>query len=164
MAQKALCEGRITPAGKAPTPRILVGSIQYVLFIILVGSIQYVLFIILVGSIQYVLFIILAGSIQYVLFIILVGSNFWMNPILWSLRLTCSTILQNTERRNTDDQLFYNPIFQGRNEQTLRITKPCETVGVFTYGQLLDEVARKTMAVRIADILLIYSTASFYGI
>ena len=42
-----------------------------------------------------------------------------------------------------DEKLFYNPIFQGRNEQTLRITKPCETAGVFTYGQLLDEVALK---------------------
>ena len=40
-----------------------------------------------------------------------------------------------------DEQLFYNPIFQGGNGQTLRITKPCETAGVFTYGQLLDEVA-----------------------
>ena len=37
-----------------------------------------------------------------------------------------------------DENLFYNPIFQGRNEQTLRVTKPCETAGVFTYGQLLD--------------------------
>ena len=42
-----------------------------------------------------------------------------------------------------DEKLFDNPIFQGRNEQTLRITKPCETAGVFTYGQLLDEVALK---------------------
>ena len=42
-----------------------------------------------------------------------------------------------------DEKLFYNPIFQGRNKQTLRITKPCETAGVFTYGQLLDEVALK---------------------
>ena len=39
--------------------------------------------------------------------------------------------------------MLYNPIFQGRNEQTLRITKPCETAGVFTYGQFLDEVALK---------------------
>ena len=39
-----------------------------------------------------------------------------------------------------DEKLFYNPIFEGRNE---RITKPCETAGVFTYGQLLDEVALK---------------------
>ena len=29
------------------------------------------------------------------------------------------------------------------SRQTLRITKPCETAGVFTYGQLLDEVALK---------------------
>ena len=42
-----------------------------------------------------------------------------------------------------DEKLFYNPIFQGRNEQRLRITKPCETAGVFTYGQLSDEVALK---------------------
>ena len=42
-----------------------------------------------------------------------------------------------------DQKLFYNPIFQGRNEQALRITKPCEPCGVFTYGQLLDEVALK---------------------
>ena len=42
-----------------------------------------------------------------------------------------------------DEKLFYNPIFQGRNELTLRITKPCEIAGVFTYGQLLDEVALK---------------------
>ena len=42
-----------------------------------------------------------------------------------------------------DEKLFYNPIFQGRNGQTLRITKPCETAGVFTYGQLLDAVALK---------------------
>ena len=41
---------------------------------------------------------------------------------------------------------FYNPIFQGRNEQKLRITKPCEIAGVFTYGQLLDEVALKNNA------------------
>ena len=40
-----------------------------------------------------------------------------------------------------EEQLFYNPIFQGRNGQTLRITKLCETAGVFKYGQLLDEVA-----------------------
>ena len=39
-----------------------------------------------------------------------------------------------------DEKLFYNPIVQGRNEQTLRITKPCETAGVFTHGQ---EVALK---------------------
>ena len=40
-----------------------------------------------------------------------------------------------------EEQLFYNPIFQGRNGQTLRITKLCETAGVFKYRQLLDEVA-----------------------
>ena len=40
-----------------------------------------------------------------------------------------------------EEKLFYNPIFQGRSEQTLKITKPCETAGVFTYGLLLDEVA-----------------------
>ena len=33
-----------------------------------------------------------------------------------------------------EEKLFYNPIFQGRSEQTLKITKPCETSGVFTYG------------------------------
>ena len=33
-----------------------------------------------------------------------------------------------------DEQLFYTPIFQRGNGQTLRITKPCETAGVFTYG------------------------------
>ena len=43
-----------------------------------------------------------------------------------------------------EEQLFYNPIFLGRNGQTLRITKPCETAGVFKYGQLLDEVALRT--------------------
>ena len=42
-----------------------------------------------------------------------------------------------------DEQLFYNPIFQRGNGQTLSITKPCDTAGVFTYGQLLDEVALK---------------------
>ena len=42
-----------------------------------------------------------------------------------------------------NEKLFYNPIFQGRNVQALRITKPCETPGVFTYGQLLDEVTLK---------------------
>ena len=39
-----------------------------------------------------------------------------------------------------EEKLFYNPHFQGRNEQTLKITKPCETAGVFTYGLLLDEI------------------------
>ena len=39
-----------------------------------------------------------------------------------------------------EEKLFYNPIFQGRSEQTLKITKPCDTAGVFTYGLLLDEV------------------------
>ena len=39
-----------------------------------------------------------------------------------------------------EEKLFYNPIFQGRSAQTLKITKPCETAGVFTYGLLLDEV------------------------
>ena len=41
-----------------------------------------------------------------------------------------------------EEQLCYNPIFQGRNGQTLRITKPCETAGVFTYGQLLEVALR----------------------
>ena len=39
-----------------------------------------------------------------------------------------------------EEKLFYNPIFQGKDEQTLKITKPCETAGIFTYGKLLDEV------------------------
>ena len=39
-----------------------------------------------------------------------------------------------------EEELFYNPVFQGRNEQTLKIGKPCETAGIFTYGPLLDEV------------------------
>ena len=39
-----------------------------------------------------------------------------------------------------DEKLFYNPIFLGRDGHTLNITKPCELAGVFTYGQLLDEV------------------------
>ena len=39
-----------------------------------------------------------------------------------------------------EEKLFYNPIFQGRSEQTLKITKPCETAGVFTSGLLLEEV------------------------
>ena len=29
-----------------------------------------------------------------------------------------------------DEKLFYNTIFQGKNEQTLRIMKSCETAGV----------------------------------
>ena len=43
-----------------------------------------------------------------------------------------------------EEKLFYNPIFQGRSAQTLKITKPCETAGVFTYGLLLDEVELRT--------------------
>ena len=42
-----------------------------------------------------------------------------------------------------EEKLFYDPIFQGRNEQTLKVTKPCETAGIFTYGKLLDEVELK---------------------
>ena len=37
-----------------------------------------------------------------------------------------------------EEKLFYNPIFQGRGGQTLKITKPCETAGVFTYGLLFS--------------------------
>ena len=43
-----------------------------------------------------------------------------------------------------EEKLFHNPIFQGRSVQTLKITKPCETAGVFTYGLLLDEVELRT--------------------
>ena len=41
------------------------------------------------------------------------------------------------------EKLFYNPVLRGSNELTLTITKPCATAGIFTYGQLLDEVALK---------------------
>ena len=36
----------------------------------------------------------------------------------------------------SEEKLFYNPIFQGRSERTLKITKHCETAGVFAYGQI----------------------------
>ena len=42
-----------------------------------------------------------------------------------------------------DEKIFYNPIFLGRDGHTLNITKPCELAGVFTYGQLLDEVEHR---------------------
>ena len=42
-----------------------------------------------------------------------------------------------------DEKLFYNPIFLGRDGHALNITKPCELSGVFTYGQLLDEVEHR---------------------
>ena len=42
-----------------------------------------------------------------------------------------------------DEKLFYNPIFLGHDGHTLNITKPCELAGVFTYGQLLDEVEHR---------------------
>ena len=32
-----------------------------------------------------------------------------------------------------EEKLFYNPIFQGKNEQTPKINKPCETAGIFTF-------------------------------
>ena len=66
-----------------------------------------------------------------------------------------------------EEKLFYNPISQGRYEQTPKVTNLCETPGVFTCGhpQVLDEVElKKTTTVRIADILLIYSIALVYGI
>ena len=63
-----------------------------------------------------------------------------------------------------EEKLFYNPIFQGKNEQTLKITKPCETAGIFTYCKLLDEVELRNMAALIVDISLIYPIALFYGI
>ena len=43
-----------------------------------------------------------------------------------------------------EEKLFYNPIFQGRNGQTLKIINPCEMAGIFTYGKLLDEVELKS--------------------
>ena len=39
-----------------------------------------------------------------------------------------------------EEKLIYSPVFQGRNEQTLKITKPCETAGIFICGPLLVEV------------------------
>ena len=42
-----------------------------------------------------------------------------------------------------DEKLFYNPIFQGELGHTLNVTKSCARAGVYTYGQLLDEVAER---------------------
>ena len=41
------------------------------------------------------------------------------------------------------EKLFYNPIFQGELGHTLNVTKSCTRAGVYTYGQLLDEVAKR---------------------
>ena len=41
------------------------------------------------------------------------------------------------------EKLFYNPIFQGELGHTLNVTKSCAKAGVYTYGQLLDEVAKR---------------------
>ena len=54
---------------------------------------------------------------------------------------TLDTRKQALEPRK--EKLFYNPIFRGRDGHTLNITKPCELAGVFTYGQLLDEVEHR---------------------
>ena len=51
---------------------------------------------------------------------------------------TCKQVLESR-----DEKLFYNPVFLGRDGHTLKITKPCELAGVFTYGQLLDEVEHR---------------------
>ena len=42
-----------------------------------------------------------------------------------------------------DEKLFYNPTFQGELGHTLNVTKSCARAGVYTYGQLLDEVAER---------------------
>ena len=40
-----------------------------------------------------------------------------------------------------DEKIFHNPVFTRTDNHTLRIHRYCERVGVFTYGQLLDEIA-----------------------
>ena len=39
-----------------------------------------------------------------------------------------------------DEKVFYNPVFTQENDQIIRLNNYCEREGVFTYGQLLDEV------------------------
>ena len=46
-----------------------------------------------------------------------------------------------------EEKLFYNPTFM-RGDKTLSINQTCETAGVYTYGQLLDEVALRTAGQR----------------
>ena len=40
-----------------------------------------------------------------------------------------------------DEKIFHTPVFTRTDNHTLRIHRYCERVGVFTYGQLLDEIA-----------------------
>ena len=42
-----------------------------------------------------------------------------------------------------DEKLFYNLIFQGELGHTLNVTKSCARAGVYVYGQLLDEAAKR---------------------
>ena len=42
-----------------------------------------------------------------------------------------------------DEKLFYNPIFQGELGHTINVMKSCARAGVYTYGRLLDEAAKR---------------------
>ena len=55
-----------------------------------------------------------------------------------SPRWTCANAFLTDLRA---EKLFHNTIFTRVDHHTLRVSHYCERVGVFTYGQLLDEVA-----------------------
>ena len=76
---------------------------------------------------------------NYALKILKIDSPFYEESI--KAITTIDTRKQVLEPR--DEKLFYNPIFLGCDGHTLLITKPCELAGVFTYGQLLDEVKHR---------------------
>ena len=73
---------------------------------------------------------------HYVLKVFKINSPFYKE----SIKAMTTLDLRKQVLDQREEKLFYNPIFQGKNKQTLKITKPCETAGIFTYGKLLDKV------------------------
>ena len=71
--------------------------------------------------------------------ILRIGSPFYKESI--KAITTLETRKQVLDPR--DEKLFYNPIFQGELGHTLNVTKSCAQAGVYTYGRLLDEAAKR---------------------
>ena len=86
--------------------------------------------------------------------ILRIGSPFYKKSI--KAMTTLETRKQVLDPR--DEELFYNPIFHGELGHTLNVTKSCARAWVYTYGQLLDEPPRGTMAAHTVETSPIYLT------
>ena len=67
-------------------------------------------------------------------------SQFYIEAIRSTAKLTLNKRIDDLSK----EKVFYNPMFRNRNLKTIPIPKRCERHGIFTYGEVVDEITKQS--------------------